>query len=112
MFETLVVLGVVGTLIVLGIMVALLSLESLLITGLACVALGFGLGVPAGAYYHFRLYRYLAAHGGVPRGFFWNPARYHANLPAVELRRITPWFVIGALGFLMILFGCAIVMLG
>ncbi|HEX4352173.1 MAG TPA: hypothetical protein VHZ95_04650, partial [Polyangiales bacterium] len=64
MFETLVVLGVVSTLIGLGVMVALLSLESLLITGLACVVVGFGLGVPAGVYYHFKLYRYLAAHGG------------------------------------------------
>jgi hypothetical protein len=112
MVESLVVLAVVGGLVVLGLMVALLPIEGLLLAGAACMALGLGVGVPAGLYYHVKLYRYLAAHGGVPRGFIWHPTRYHAELSPSELRHITPWFVTGALGFVLILLGCAIVMLG
>jgi|WetSurMetagenome_2_1015567.scaffolds.fasta_scaffold422462_2 hypothetical protein len=112
MVESLVVLGVVAGLVVFGLMVALLPIEGLLLAGVGCIALGFALGVPSGAYYHLKLYRYLAAHGGVPSGFFWHPTRYHAQLPPSELRKITPWFLLGALGFVLILLGCAIVMLG
>jgi hypothetical protein len=112
MVESLVVLAVVVGLVVIGLMVALLPIEGMLIAGVACMALGFGLGVPAGVYYHFKLYRYLAAHGGVPSGFIWHPTRYHADVPPSEMRHITPWFVTGALGFLLIMIGCAIVMLG
>jgi len=112
MAESLVVLAVVGLLVVLGSMAVLLSLETLVLVGVVCVATGFMLGVPAGTYYHVLLYRCLAARGGVPRDFFWHPTRYHAGLPQAESRKFMPWFVAGAVGFMLILLGCSIVMLG
>jgi hypothetical protein len=112
MMEALFVFGIVGLLVALGSMAVLLPLETLVLVGASCVALGFVLGVPAGAYYHVQLYRCLATRGNVPRDFFWRPTRYHAGLSARETRTFMPWFIAGALGFLLILGGCAIVMLG
>jgi hypothetical protein len=110
--EALVVFGLVGLLVLFGTMALLLPLEILVLAGVVCIAAGFMLGVPAGTYYHVKLYRALAAHGGVPRGFFWHPTRYHASVPPNEWRNIVPWFAAGAIGFVLILVGCAIVMLG
>jgi hypothetical protein len=112
MVEALVVLGVVAALCLLGVMAVVLPLETLVFVGVVCVATGIALGVPAGAYYHVKLYRYLAANGGVPRGFIWHPTRYHDALPTQTRRGILPWFFAGALGFLLILLGCALVILG
>ena len=112
MAEALIVLGVVGLLLGLGLMAVLLPLETLLAIGAAMVALGLLLGLPAGTYYHVRLYRLLEAHGGVPRDFFWHPTRYHSAVPHAESRKFMPWFLAGAAGFVLILLGCAIVMLG
>lgn len=106
------VIGVVGGLLVLGTLAVSLSLEALVITGLGCMAAGFALGVPAGAYYHFVLYRCLQARGDVPDGFIWHPTRYHDALSPEELRRVLPWFKAGALGFGLIMLGCAIFGLG
>jgi hypothetical protein len=112
MAEALIVLAVVGLLLLLGLMAAVLTLEALVMVGVVCVAIGVVFGVPAGAYYHLRLYRCLAARGGVPRDFFWHPTRYHADVSPIESRTFMPWFVAGAVGFVLILLGCSIVMLG
>ena len=112
MTEALIVFFVVSALLVLGIMTVVLPLEMLVVIGTACVATGLLLGVPAGAYYHVRLYRCLAARGEVPRDFFWHPTRYHAAIPPAESRAFMPWFMLGAAGFGLIMLGCSIVMLG
>jgi hypothetical protein len=112
MAEALVVLGVVGLLVTLGLMAVLLPIETLVLAGAACIVIGFLLGVPAGTYYHVKLYRCLAARGGVPQDFFWHPTRYHEALPRAESRKFMPWFIAGAVGFILILLGCSIVMLG
>src|SRR4051812_19039004 len=59
MIETLLVLGVVGLLVLLGTGAYVMSVEALLIAGGACVALGFAIGLPAGTLYHLKLYRCL-----------------------------------------------------
>ena len=112
MAEALIVLSVVVLLLGFGLMAALLPLETLLAIGAGLVALGLFVGLPAGTYYHVRLYRCLEAQGGVPRDFFWHPTRYHADVPRAESRKFMPWFIAGAAGFVLILLGCAIVMLG
>jgi hypothetical protein len=112
MVEAIVVIGLVGLLVVLGWLGVVLPIETLVLGGVGCVTVGFVLGVPAGVYYHVRLYRCLAARGGVPRGFIWHPTRYHAGLLPEERRNVMPWFVAGAFGFTLILFGCAVFMLG
>lgn len=111
MIEALVVFALVGLLVGLGVLAVSLSLEALLLTAVGCVGAGFVVGVTAGVYYHLALYRCLAKRGPVPRTFVWNPTRYHALLQPEELSRITPWFVIGACGFGVILVGSALFML-
>ena len=112
MLEALIVVGAVGLLVLVGGLAVTLSLEALIVTGLGCMAVGFALGVPAGALYHFVLYRCLRAHGAVPRGFVWHPTRFHDALSPEERRRVLPWFTAGALGFGLIMLGCAIFALG
>ena len=112
MLEALLVIGVVGTLVLLGTLTVSLSLEALIITGLGVMAAGFVLGVPAGVLYHVVLYRCLRARGEVPAGFVWHPTRYHDLLSREERRRVLPWFTTGALGFGLIVLGCAIFALG
>jgi len=112
MLESLLVIGVVGVLVLLGTLTVSLSLQALVMTGLSVVAAGFVLGVPAGALYHVALYRCLQARGEVPAGFVWHPTRYHAVLSPEERRRVLPWFRAGALGFGLIILGCAIFALG
>jgi hypothetical protein len=111
MAEAALVTAVIGLLVVLGLMAALLPFETLVLAGGCCILLGFALGVPAGTLYHIKLYRWLAANGGVPRGFFWHPTRYHAKLSPDAWRRVLPWFATGAAGFGLIMLGCTIVML-
>jgi hypothetical protein len=112
MVEALYVVGLVGAMIVLGAMAVLLPLESLVFAGVACVVVGSIVGFPAGFYYHVQLYRCLARRGAVPRSFVWHPTRYHAELSAEERRDVLPWFVAGALGFVLIVFGYATLSLG
>lgn len=112
MTEALVVLAVVIGLVVLGSSALLVSVEVLALTGGACIIAGFLLGVPAGIYYHYVLYRCLAARGEVPSDFIWHPTRFHAQLRSDELRRIRPWFLAGALCFGMIMLGSTIILLG
>jgi hypothetical protein len=112
MTETLVVFGVVGLLVLLGTLAVSVSVEVLVLSGAACMALGLALGVPAGLLYHLKLYRYLAKRGKVSRSFLWHPTRYHAALEPEELRRVMPSFITGALCFGLILLGSVIFMLG
>lgn len=112
MTEALVVLGVVGLLVLLGVLAVSLTVETLLLTSIGCVGVGFVVGVAAGVYYHLALYHCLAKRGPVSWAFLWNPTRYHTLLSPEELRRVMPWFVIGAGGFGLILVGSALLMLG
>ena len=112
MIEALLVFGVVGVLVVLGSAAYVLSLEALLIAGASCVAVGFAIGLPAGALYHLKLYRCVALRGPVPRSFWLRPTSMHPDLDAAEWRDIAPWFVLGGTGFALIVLGCVIVMLG
>jgi hypothetical protein len=112
MLEALLVVGVVGSLVLLGTLAVSLSLEALIVTGLGCMAAGLVLGLPAGAYYHVVLYRCLRAHGDVPDDFIWHPTRHHDALSAEERKRVLPWFAAGALGFGLIMLGCTIFALG
>jgi hypothetical protein len=112
MTEALVVFGVVIGLVVLGTLAVLVPVEVLAITGGVCIIAGFLIGVPAGVYYHYVLYRCLAARGKVPSDFIWHPTRFHAQLQRDELRRVRPWFLAGALCFGMIILGSTIILLG
>ncbi len=112
MIEGLFVFGVVGLLVVLGFSALFLSLETIVIVGVACVAVGIAVGLPAGTYYHLKLYRCVAARGPVPRRFWLSPTQFHADLEPAQWRDVAPWFVMGGAGFMLIVLGCLIVMVG
>lgn len=111
MIEVAFVVGVLVLLVGFGLAALFLSLAQLLVLGVVCVVAGFCVGVPAGAYYHVKLYRFLATRGPVPREFFFRPTRFHAELEPAEWRAVVPWFAAGGAGFLLIVLGCVIVML-
>lgn len=112
MIEALLVFGVVGFLVLLGTGAYMLSIEALLIAGAACIAVGFTVGLPAGTLYHLRLYRCLVLRGPVSKSFWLRPTSLHRELEVAEWRGIAPWFVVGGVGFALIVLGCVIVMLG
>lgn len=82
----------------------------LFVGGAGAVALGLAAGIPAGIAYHVALHRALAAHGSVPRRWWWHPTRLHGSLPAALLRPVLPWFHAGAAGFILAVGGCALVL--
>ena len=86
------------------------AVQLLFVCGAGAVALGLAAGIPAGIAYHLALRRALAAHGNVPRRWWWHPTRLHGSLPAARLRPVMPWFRAGAAGFVLALGGCALVL--
>ncbi len=112
MIEALIVLGAVGVLVLTGLVLTVIEPHALLLVGLSAIALGFVVGVPAGVYYHVKLYRFLRALGSVPRSFWLYPTRYHGHLQQDAWRSVAPWFYAGAAGFGLIVLGGVILALG
>ena len=78
--------------------------------GVALVALGMAVGVPAGALYHLQLYRALRP---APGSRWWlHPTGLHGQLRDGQRGAVMRWFRIGALGFLLAIVGCAMVAVG
>lgn len=76
--------------------------------GVALVALGMAIGVPAGALYHVQLWRALR-----PARLWWlHPTALHARLDGAARRRVLGWFKLGAAGFVLAILGCALVAIG
>jgi hypothetical protein len=112
MLEALFVVALVAVLVLLGLAALFLSVEAIVVVGLVCIAAGFGIGLPAGIYYHVKLYRLLAARAPVPLRFWWQPTRFHELLEPAQWRGVLPWFVIGGTGFLLTVLGCVVVLVG
>jgi len=76
--------------------------------GLALVALGMVVGVPAGAYYHFRLWRALK-----PSGLWWlHPIPLHKQLQPADRPGVMRWMRVGAVMFGVIIVGLALATVG
>lgn len=106
-------LGIVG--LVLGALVAVPALfavvpwELTFGLGVALVALGMAIGVPAGAMYHVRLWRALRPLGA---GWWLRPTGLHPRLRDGERPSVMRWFKIGAAGFVLAILGCLFVAVG
>jgi hypothetical protein len=100
--EVAVVLGCVALL-------AVLSLPPLsgVQISIAIVGISLVVGTIAGVGYHLALHRELHATGELPRGWLWRPTDLHERLGDGARRRVLPWFVVGAAGFVGSLLGCA-----
>jgi hypothetical protein len=90
----------------------LLSWHTIALAGVACVAAGALLGVPAGVYYHVKLHRVLAPRGILSERWWVSPVRYHRHLTRAERAQVLRWFYAGGTGFLLILLGAAVTFFG
>lgn len=112
MFELLVVLGVVAGLAGGTALITLTSWQILFGTGMILTAAGMLLGVPTGFWYHVRLHRALSPRGVLPKRWWMNPTSFHRELTEAEKPPVMRWFWWGAVGFMMAMTGCALVMAG
>lgn len=77
--------------------------------GVSLVAIGMAVGVPAGAIYHWQLFR--AIRPTEPRWWL-HPTALHGRLPDGSRGAVMRWFRIGAVGFLLAIVGCLMVAVG
>jgi len=108
--ELVVTIVIVVALIGSAIVTSRLAWETVLGAGIWMVLVGLVAGVPAGFWYHVRLYRSLA--GGLPTRWWWRPTGLHSRLGTAERRRVMPWFYLGAAGFLLTMGGCVLIAIG
>lgn len=112
MIEALWVFGVLTVLIVGGTLSVAVTAEWLMAAGLSAIAIGLGVGIPGGIYYHVLLRRALLRSGALPQRWWLHPTRLHESLPKLERRSFMPWFLVGAAGWCLIILGAAIFGLG
>jgi hypothetical protein len=112
MAETLIVLVLLLLLSGAGWAALLLPWQAIAIAGAVCAGFGLLLGVPTGVFYHVRLHAELAPRGVLSARWWWNPVQFHRHLAEHERGRVMPWFYAGAIGFVLIVIGCAITLLG
>jgi hypothetical protein len=84
----------------------------LLALGLVLAALGLLVGVPTGMLYHVRLRIALAAGGPLPARWWLHPTPLHQRLDADQRRWVLRPFYAGAAGFLAIVLGCGLTVVG
>jgi hypothetical protein len=108
MIEVLVILALVGGLVGAPALMAWAPWEITFGTGLMLVVVGMGLGVPAGAYYHYRLWRALK-----PTGLWWlHPTALHGDLSKADRPPVMRWMKIGGAMFGVAILGCLIAAVG
>ena len=105
MLESLLVLGTVVAIALIGLVTVAMTPPLMVELGLCGLAAGLLIGIPTGWWYHVVLYRTLAARMVVPARWWRKPVELHPLLTADEYQGVRPWFVAGALGFLLCLAG-------
>lgn len=112
MFELGLVLLLVGGVVGGTALVALTPWWWLFGAGLGLVGLGLAVGVPAGFFYHLKLWRALKPRLALGATFWLHPVSFHAKLTDEERRRVLPWMYLGGAGFVAALVGCALTGVG
>lgn len=108
MLEIGVALAVVALFLLVVATTAAVSVMSLVWLGVAVIAVGLTLGLPAGVGYHVAMHRGLADSRVHAPNWWWSPVRYHTQLDAASRKRVQPWFIAGVLGATLALAGCAL----
>ncbi len=101
MLELTLVLTAVVALGLIGFAATVLTPQLMTAIGLGALALGLVTGVPTGFWYHVLLYRIISAKIPLPRRWWLSPSALHPYLTEAEQRRITPWYRIGGVGFVL-----------
>ena len=105
MLELLLVLGGIVGVGVIGLVSLVITPELMVQLGLWALAAGLLIGLPTGFWYHVALYRQLSIRMTLAPRWWLAPVGLHPLLSSGEYRRVRPWFVLGALGFLLCLVG-------
>jgi len=101
MLELLLVLASVVGLCVLALITVVITPQIMIELGLWVLASGLLVGIPTGLWYHVALYRQLTPRMTLPPRWWRAPVELHLLLTPQEFRRVRPWFVVGAVGFLL-----------
>ncbi|HAP38768.1 MAG TPA: hypothetical protein DCQ94_03315 [Nitrospira sp.] len=105
MLELLIVLGSLVLIGLTGLLTVVVTPPLMVEFGIWVLAAGLLMGIPAGWWYHVMLYRTLAARMPVPPQWWRRPVDLHPLLTLSEYRRMRPWFVAGAVGFILCVIG-------
>ncbi|MBC7793621.1 MAG: hypothetical protein H7Z43_07920 [Clostridia bacterium] len=111
MLELAIVLATVGFFAGLVVVIGNVPLLGLVTFSLWMIALGMGLGIPAGFGYHVAMHRGLTASKVTAPHWWWSPVRYHVQLDRPSYRRVMPWFFVGVLGASLALAGCGLMVI-
>lgn len=107
MFELLIVVGLVLTLV----LVVVLPWSSLLLAGVWATGVGLVFGVATGFWYHVALGRAVGRTQPLPRRWWLRPVPLNDRLDAADRRRVLPWFYAGGIGFVVTMAGLALIAL-
>ena len=88
-----------------------LAPQTLFFTSLSLVLLGLLFGIPSGLMYHLRLIQRLRRRIQPGARWWLHPVSLHQHLSDADRRQVMPWFYIGASSMMVILLGCALLLL-
>jgi len=103
---------IIGIIFIILIVVSLITYFSNLIylqLGIALASVGLLLGVPAGCYYHFLLFKTKNSVNLKIKRWWVTPHQYHKYFPEEERKVLKKWFFVGALFFNIIIAGCILI---
>ena len=86
---------------VLALITVVITPQIMIELGLWAVVAGLLIGIPTGLRYHVVLYRQLASRMTLPPRWWRAPVELHPLLTPGEFRRVRPWFLAGAVGFVL-----------
>ena len=112
MFELVLVVAVLAGVLGATALVAIAPWHWLFGGGLVLLALGMGVGVPAGFWYHVLLYRLLKPRAQLVAGWWLRPFSLHGALSDAERARGIRWSYVGGAGFVAAIVGCLLVGVG
>jgi hypothetical protein len=112
MFEFLLASAIVAALFITALITAVITPRLMIELGLWVLAGGLLVGIPTGVWYHVRLYRALAGRITLPRGWWRRPVELHPLLRPQEYGLVRPWFVAGAVGFVLCCLGGVAAIIG
>ncbi len=101
MYELLLVLASMVGFGAIALITVVITPQIMIELGFRLLAVGLLVGIPTGLWYHVALYRALVGRVTLPPRWWKAPVELHTQLTPFELRRVRPWFVAGAIGFLL-----------
>lgn len=112
MFELFLAFTIVAGLGVIGLITVVITPRLMIELGLWVLAGGLFVGVPTGLWYHVALYRALAGRIIIRPGWWRRPVELHPLLTPQEFSVVKPWFVAGAVGFVLCCVGGVAAIIG